>query len=259
MPIAARASSSPSPHVAAGHGDLPVRLERFDRPARPVQRRAQRRARPRHARPRSATPSSSAVRSGVTASSKASAAVAAAAARRLYSTARSGPSSGAAAAKWWARSARPRGVVGRRCSRAPRPTRRCSSARRSAAEPVVERAAHQLVREPVAQRARRHLLDHAAAHGLLERRRSVGARRRRRRAQHVELELGPGDGRQLEQVAGRRVEPRQPLAHHLAHALGRRQLGQRPGQARDPSPTSTARRSRPARATARTSGTRCPR
>ena len=43
-------------------------------------------------------------------------------------------------------------------------------------------------------------------------------------AQHVELELRPGRRGQLEQVAGRGLQPREPPADDLAHALGRAQL-----------------------------------
>ena len=49
-------------------------------------------------------------------------------------------------------------------------------------EPVVERAAHELVREAVGEPARGQLLDHAAAHRLVERREQVGLGRARRRA-----------------------------------------------------------------------------
>jgi hypothetical protein len=50
-------------------------------------------------------------------------------------------------------------------------------------------------------------------------------------AQHVELELGAGDRRQLEQLPRRREQSHQALAHDLADAVGGGDLLQRPGQA----------------------------
>ena len=99
-----------------------------------------------------------------------------------------------------------------------------------ACEPVVERSSNELVREPVGQSGRVQLLDHPAAHGLVERRQEVGLAEAGGAAEQAELELGSGRGGELEQVAGCGREPRQPLAHDLANALGRAQLGQRPAE-----------------------------
>ena len=92
---------------------------------------------------------------------------------------------------------------------------------------VVERAADELVREPVGQPARRKLLDHAARDRLVQRGQQLGVGHR---AQHVELELGARRRRQLQQVGGRRPQAGQPSRHDLAHALRRRELLQRPGE-----------------------------
>ena len=92
---------------------------------------------------------------------------------------------------------------------------------------VVERAADELVSEPVGQAARGQLLDHAARDRLLQRRQQVGVGHL---AQHVELELGARRGRQLQQVGGGRPQARQPARDHLAHALRRRELLERAGE-----------------------------
>jgi hypothetical protein len=97
-------------------------------------------------------------------------------------------------------------------------------------EPVVERPAHELVGEPVSERVARHLLDHAARDGLVERR---GERRRVDApglADHVGLELGAGDRRQLEHSPRPGLEPREPLVDHVAHALRRVEPVQRVGK-----------------------------
>ena len=98
-----------------------------------------------------------------------------------------------------------------------------------ARQPVVQRAAHQLVGEPVAQLPGRDLLDHAAAHRLLQRGRQRGVGEPAA-AQHRQVELGPGHRGQLQHQCRLRLQPRQPLVDHLAHALGRAQRAQRPGQ-----------------------------
>ncbi len=97
------------------------------------------------------------------------------------------------------------------------------------AQPVVQRAAHELVREAVGQRGEGQLLDHPAAHRRFE---GVDPLELDggRQAQDVELELGTGDGGQLEQVPGRGIQAGQTLADDLAHALRRRDLLQGPGQ-----------------------------
>ena len=97
-------------------------------------------------------------------------------------------------------------------------------------KPVVERPAHELVGEAVGERVARNLLDHAARDGLVERR---GQRRGVKvpgLANHVGLELRAGDRGQLERSLRRRLEPREPLAHDVAHALGRVERRQRAGE-----------------------------
>ena len=108
------------------------------------------------------------------------------------------PATGAASVKWWASSAmtRSRSV---RCTRSSAsPTRRWSSARRDAGDPVVDRAAHELVRE--AARA-------AQAPEAPRRARCGSPRDGARKSVPVEpaasastreLESRPGDGRELE-------------------------------------------------------------
>ena len=85
-------------------------------------------------------------------------------------------------------------------------------------QPVIQRAAHELVREAVGQRREGQLLDDPAAH-----RRFQGVDPLeldgRGSAQDVELELGAGDGGQLEQVSAGRIESAQALADDLADTL----------------------------------------
>ena len=98
-------------------------------------------------------------------------------------------------------------------------------------EPVVERAAHELVREPVGEPAGGQLLDHAAADGLVEGGEEVGLAQARGLPDDVEPELRAGGGGQLQKVGRRRRQAREPLADDLAHALGCPELRQRPGGA----------------------------
>ncbi len=101
-----------------------------------------------------------------------------------------------------------------------------------AGEPVVERAAHELVREPVGQlRLGRDLLDHPAARGLLDRGVQLGLREAGGAADDVQLELGPGGGRELQQVDRPGRQAGEALGDDLAHALGGAELRQRAGQA----------------------------
>jgi hypothetical protein len=93
-------------------------------------------------------------------------------------------------------------------------------------QPVIQCAPHQLVREAVGQPHRGELLDHAAVDGLVERAEDVrlaGAGR----AQDAEAELRARDRGELEQIAGRRLQPGEPPADDLAHTLRAAQLGQR--------------------------------
>jgi hypothetical protein len=83
------------------------------------------------------------------------------------------------------------------------------------------------VREPEREPARRKLLDHPAGDRLLERRPQLGLVHG---TQNVEVELGAGGRRQLEQVGGGRPQARQPPRHDLAHALRRREVVERAAQ-----------------------------
>ena len=89
---------------------------------------------------------------------------------------------------------------------------------------VVERAADQLVREAVREPDRRQLLDHAGVHGLVERGQQLADVGARGGAQHLELELRARRRGQLQQLAGRGPQPREPPAHDLAHALRRAEV-----------------------------------
>ena len=84
--------------------------------------------------------------------------------------------------------------------------------------PVVERAAHQLVGEPVGEPRRGYLLDHPVRDRLLEGGGTlvVGQPGLRDR---TEVELRSGDGGQLQQPRGGGAQPGEPLAHDLSHAL----------------------------------------
>ena len=85
---------------------------------------------------------------------------------------------------------------------------------------VVERPAHELVGELEGELPRRDLLDHPVRDRLLQRRAGT--------ADDRQIELVPGDGGELEDVDGRRVQAREALAHDLPHALGTAQVGERP-------------------------------
>ena len=95
---------------------------------------------------------------------------------------------------------------------------------------VVDRAPHELVAEAVDERPRRHLLDHAVRDGLGERRVELPALQPGGR-DDGEVELAPGDGRLLEQAGRRGAQAGEPLADHLADALGAAEPGER---AREP-------------------------
>jgi hypothetical protein len=97
-------------------------------------------------------------------------------------------------------------------------------------EPVVESPPHDLVGEAAGQSLIVELLDHAAAHCLLERGEELGLGDAGGAADRLQLELRPGGCRELEQIDGSRGQPGQPLADHLADAFGRAELGERPGR-----------------------------
>ncbi len=97
------------------------------------------------------------------------------------------------------------------------------------AQPVVQRATHELVREAVRQRREGQLLDHPAAHRWFQRVDPLELDGRGV-AQDVELELGAGNGGQLEQVAARRIESAQALTYDLTDALRRCDFLQRSRQ-----------------------------
>jgi FAD/FMN-containing dehydrogenase len=86
------------------------------------------------------------------------------------------------------------------------------------------------VGEAVGQPARRQLLDHPAGDRLVEHGEQLRVAQPGGATDDVELELRPGRGRQLQHVVGARGEAGEPPADHLAHALRRAQLGQRPGE-----------------------------
>ncbi len=75
-------------------------------------------------------------------------------------------------------------------------------------EPVVKRPSHDLVGEATGQPLRGELLDHAAAHRLLEGDEQLGLGKAGGAADRLQLELRPGHGSELEQVGG----PRRPGA-----------------------------------------------
>ena len=126
-------------------------------------------------------------------------------------------------------------------------------------EPVVERPADELVREPIGQAARRQLLDHAAADGLVERGEQVALAQARGLSDDVQAELRSGGSRELQELGRGGRQAREPLADHLAHALRGAELRQRPGgpDARRRRPPRC--RSPPGRAIARRPGRGCPR
>ena len=170
--------------------------------------------------------SSSAVRKRAAASSKASASVAARAASRLYSMPRAGSAErrGGGEVVREVGEVAPRAPVGALEGLADAQVElRPAHAR----EPVVERPAHELVREAVGQRARRELLDHPAANGLVEHGEQLGLGEAGGAADDVERELGSGGGGELQEVGGARRQAGEPLADDLAHALGGAELGQR--------------------------------
>jgi hypothetical protein len=95
-------------------------------------------------------------------------------------------------------------------------------------EPVVERRAHERVREGVAADPP-GLAQHPRLDALLERRDQHVVVERGNRLEQVELELAADDGRHLERLAGRCPEAPQPPRGDLAHAVRHPGLGQRPG------------------------------
>ena len=75
-------------------------------------------------------------------------------------------------------------------------------------EPVVERPSHDLVGEAAGQPLRGELLDHPAAHRLLEDGEQLGLGETGGAPDRLQLELRPGDGSKLEQVGGPRSQAR---------------------------------------------------
>ena len=94
-------------------------------------------------------------------------------------------------------------------------------------EPIVDRTADQLVREPVDQLALRQLLDDPAADRLVKRAAKLGLGQTGSAPDDVELELRPHGGRQIEQHTGRGRKPGQSLADDLANAFRRPQCRER--------------------------------
>ena len=194
----------------------------------------------------SSIPSSSAVRSRVDRLVEGQRAAAAARGERGCSRSRARASpSGAAAAKWCARSASAR-----------RPERSTGLERLAdaqvqlgaaqAAQPVVEGAAHELVREAIGQPARRAAPRSCRCARPRRAPRAGRGSGAARCGATSSSNSGPADGRQLEQVARCGLEARQALADDLAHALRRRELAQRPREPQRPAGRRRANRSRSA-------------
>lgn len=101
-------------------------------------------------------------------------------------------------------------------------------------EAVIQRPPDDLVGEAAGQSLGVELLDHAAAHRLLQRGEKLGLGDAGGAADRLQLELRPGSCRKLEQLDGARRQARQPLADHLAHAVGRSELGEWPGHPHPP-------------------------
>ena len=95
------------------------------------------------------------------------------------------------------------------------------------AQPIVERPPHQLVREAVPERSGRDLLDHSAAHRFVESLEQASLVEPGRAPHHIEPEFGPGDSSYLENLGGRRRQPGQSLADHLADAVRARERRKR--------------------------------
>ena len=75
-------------------------------------------------------------------------------------------------------------------------------------EPVVQRSPHELVGEAASQSLGGELLDHSAAHRLLERREKLGLGDAGGAPDRLQLELRPGRGRELQQLDGSRGQTR---------------------------------------------------
>ena len=103
-----------------------------------------------------------------------------------------------------------------------------------AGQPVIQRPPHQLVGEAIGQRPRGKLVDHPAAHGLVEAFEQLGVGNAGGAPDHVEAELPAGGGRQLQQLDGPVGQAGEPLADDLAHALGRTEVHRRAGQPHGP-------------------------
>ena len=100
-----------------------------------------------------------------------------------------------------------------------------------AGDPVVDGAAHELVREAAGGRRPGQLLEQSR----LAVASSTAASERAPvepggLGEDAQLEPRPGDGRQLEQSRSSPAQPRQALPHDVADPLGAAQLGDRPRQ-----------------------------
>ena len=91
---------------------------------------------------------------------------------------------------------------------------------------VVQRPAYELVGESEREGSPGHLLHHAGTHRLVERRRKRRLGKHVGLAQHVELELGTGNGREPQQIPCLGRQTRESLADDLANTLGRGKLGE---------------------------------
>src|SRR5262249_57596838 len=75
---------------------------------------------------------------------------------------------------------------------------------------------------------RGNLLEHSTADGLVEGGKELGLPKPRGAADDVELEVGPGGGRELEEIGRSRRQAGEALADDLANALRAAELVRRP-------------------------------
>ena len=95
-----------------------------------------------------------------------------------------------------------------------------------AGQAVVDGAAHELVTEPIRELAVGQLHDDAAACRLVNGCDQLALFQARAPSDDCELELSARHRRQLEQLGGRRRQPRKPGADDLADAVGSFELGE---------------------------------
>lgn len=91
-----------------------------------------------------------------------------------------------------------------------------------ACQPIVKRAAHELVRETVRDSCLAERLDHPACHCLVGCGDHLGIV-----AQQAQLEIGAGNGRDFEHGDRLGSQPRQAVVHDVADALRAAELGRR--------------------------------